>query len=109
MFRAASQSDLGCVLIDAGTDGMTASLQEPTEHFQRYLWRQGQSDRLGEGMPATSSFHDGLSSAGEEEEEPLPSSLSGMARHFQARIAARALRRVQSLATTRCFVIDSDS
>lgn len=69
------------------------------EHFPPYLWRQGQPlaphtrpAAANSSSPSVSS----LSSSGSREErqdDTLPSSLSGMARHFQAQRAAQADRR----------------
>lgn len=65
------------------------------ERFPPYLWRPGQSPALQPQPPAPNSPSASLSSSqgDEEEDEALPSSLSGMARHFQAQRAARAHRR----------------
>ena len=64
------------------------------ERFPPYLWRPGQppAPQPQPQSPAPNSPSASFSSSqgGGEEDEALPSSLSGMARHFQARRAARA-------------------
>jgi len=65
--------------------------------FQRYLWREGQGHPFQPGAPAANSPSEASSSLSEEDEdEALPTSLSGMARHFQAQRSARGTRRRQS-------------
>ncbi len=62
--------------------------------FQRYLWREGQGHPLQPGAPAGKSPSAASGSlSGEDEDEALPTSLSGMARHFQAQRSARGTRR----------------
>ncbi len=65
--------------------------------FQRYLWREGQGHSFQQGAPAGNSPSEASSGlSGEEEDEALPTSLSGMARHFQAQRSARGTRRHHS-------------
>jgi len=88
----------------AGTDndGTAASEQQLLSNyqegqFQRYLWREGQGHPFQPGAPAGNSPSEASSSlSGEDEDEALPTSLSGMARHFQAQRSARGTRRRQS-------------
>ena len=69
--------------------------------FQRYLWRKGQGHPFQPGAPAGNSPSEASSSLSEEDEdEALPTSLSGMARHFQAQRSARGTGRRQSGANT---------
>lgn len=86
-----------------GTDMAAAPEQQllsnyQEEQFQRYLWREDQSHRFQQGAPAGNSpseASNGLS--GEDEDDALPSSLSGMARHLQAQRGARRTGRCQSV------------
>lgn len=88
-----------------GTDAPAACLelqgssQHQPEQPQRYLWRQGQAGPLQNGpshysaLAAKSPEDSPGSHAAEEEDEALPTSLSGMARHFQAQRAGQTTRR----------------
>ncbi|KAL0020040.1 hypothetical protein WJX77_006948 [Trebouxia sp. C0004] len=70
-------------------------------HFQRYLWREDQRHPFQQGAPAAKSPSEASNSlSGEDEDEALPTSLSGMARHYQAQKSARGTRRCHSVATT---------
>lgn len=78
-----------------GIDSHQEDCQE--ERFPPYLWQPGQppAPQPQPQPPAPNSPSASLSSSqgDAEEDEALPSSLSGMARHFQAQRAARAHRR----------------
>ena len=83
-----------------GTDilGDEARQECKAERFLPYLWRQGQGPMPQPQAPAekspSASSSTGIEGQQEEKVEALPSSLSGMARHFQAQRAAQAKRRV---------------
>lgn len=87
-------------------DGTAASEQQLLSdyqegQFQRYMWREGQGHPFQQGAPARTSPSEASSSlSGEDEDEALPTSLSGMARHFQAQRSARGTRRRRSGANT---------
>ncbi len=71
-----------------------AGLLQP--EFQRYLWREGQTGPSRHSALVGNSPSEGLSRPGEEDDEALPTSLSGMARHFHAQRNAKVKRRGQS-------------
>ncbi len=93
---------MGLLLPGTDNDGTAASEQQLLSdyqegQFQRYLWREGQGHAFQQGAPAGKSPSEASSSlSGEDEDEALPTSLSGMARHFQAQRSARGTRRRQS-------------
>ena len=95
---------MGVLLPGTDNDGTTASNQQLLSNyqegqFQRYLWREGQGHRFQQGVLAGNSLSEAsnsLSGEDKDEDEALPTSLSGMARHFQAQRSARGTGRRQS-------------
>ena len=69
--------------------------QPEVEHFPPYQWRNDHHSRPTAPAPAAESPAASESSltASDEEEEGLPTSLSGMARHFQNQLAVRHRHR----------------
>ena len=93
---------MGALLPGTDNDGSTASEQQLLSdyqegQFQRYLWREGQRHPIQSGAPAGNSPSEASSRpSGEDEDEALPTSLSGMVRHIQAQRSARGTQRRQS-------------
>ena len=89
------------------TTELDSSLDHQPEHFLPYQWRANQNVHTAmhtsaSGTPCESpSGH----STADEGEEALPSSLSGMARHFRAQRSARHRQRRQQAAdkAARCL------
>ena len=71
------------------------SFQPQAEHFLPYQWRNGQAAAPAPALESPAASESSLT-VSDEEEEGLPSSLSGMARHFQNQRAVRLRHRRQN-------------